>query len=124
MRRSAHRLRALGALALASAHLSACDDGASRQGVAPAFAMTQETRPADRADALRSQPVAVPALIATLGCGACHAGLPPPASPATPLAAGIGPRDPALLFVYLEDSLPAWSDVTGARMPDFHLDER
>ena len=154
MRRLAHRILVLGVLAEVSGVAVACDhDGdratvATRIGTAGTGAAASPSvsrasrapRPAASAGEARGETFprgeAGPAarsrrqapdttvLLAMLGCGACHAGLPAPASPATRLTAGGGPRDPAALFTYLADSLPGSDSPRGSRMPDFHLDER
>lgn len=64
-------------------------------------------------------------LAASLGCGACHQGLPTPTR-ARDDAPGFGPgADPLpgeFVFRYLADPQPR-RDIAPARMPDFRLDE-
>lgn len=65
-------------------------------------------------------------LARALGCGACHAGMPPAddaraASP--PLGPGAAPLAPAYVFHYLADPQPVRPGIAPARMPAYDLDE-
>jgi cytochrome c oxidase cbb3-type subunit III len=65
------------------------------------------------------------ALMRTLSCGGCHAGVPRPARSAA--APAFGPAaahyDPAWLFTYLAAPRSPGADPASERMPDFRLDE-
>src|SRR5690606_26384535 len=113
-----HRKAAWSVLAFSA--IVGCDDGA------PPAARAQPI-PTDSSRDVRYTVAAFAGMdggarMRALGCGSCHAGEGAPMR-AMPLAAGAGPRDPAALFVYLTDALPAPPRQDGARMPDFHLDE-
>lgn len=65
-------------------------------------------------------------LAGALGCGACHAGMPPAdgaraASP--PFGPGAAPLAPAYVFHYLADPQPARPGIAPARMPAYDLEE-
>jgi len=64
-------------------------------------------------------------LAQALGCGACHAGMPPAdgaraASP--PLGPGAAPLAPAYVFHYLADPRPVRPGIAPARMPAYDLE--
>ena len=64
-------------------------------------------------------------LARALGCGACHAGMPPAdgarvASP--PLGPGAAPLAPAYVFHYLADPRPVRPGIAPARMPAYDLE--
>lgn len=63
------------------------------------------------------------ALLQTLSCGACHTGVPRPASTATALGPGTGHYDAGWLFAYLASPGGPQASAGGAHMPDFKLDE-
>jgi len=66
------------------------------------------------------------ALAEELGCGGCHAGM-PPADLARDRAPALGPQAPPLpadfVFEYLADPVRRRDDIGRTRMPDFSLDE-
>ena len=91
--------------------------------VAAAYALGTATSPPGAAaqDALDGRELA-----RVLGCGACHAGMPPAdaaraASP--PLGPGAAPLAPAYVFHYLADPQPVRPGIAPARMPAYDLDE-
>ena len=66
-------------------------------------------------------------LVASLGCGACHEGVPEPeeirlVSPA--LGDGAAPLAPAYIFHYMADPQTIRPDIAPARMPRYDLAER
>lgn len=63
-------------------------------------------------------------LVRTLGCAACHRGVPAAGPPATgpPLGLPNG-HDPAFVFSYLLDPAAEGVAAAGPRMPSFHLSE-
>ena len=66
-------------------------------------------------------------LVASLGCGACHAGVPDGEairSVAPPLGEGTKELAPAYIFHYLADPQTVQPGIAPARMPSYALDER
>ncbi len=66
-------------------------------------------------------------LVASLGCGACHAGVPDGEairSVAPPLGEGAKELAPAYIFHYLADPQTVQPGIAPARMPSYDLDER
>ena len=66
-------------------------------------------------------------LVASLGCGACHAGVPDGEairSVAPPFGEGAPEMAPAYVFHYLADPQTVRPDIAPARMPSYELDER
>ena len=66
-------------------------------------------------------------LVASLGCGACHAGVPDGEairSVAPPFGEGAPEMASAYVFHYLADPQTVRPDIAPARMPGFDLDER
>lgn len=66
-------------------------------------------------------------LVASLGCGACHAGVPDGEairSVAPPLGEGTKELAPAYIFHYLADPQTVQPGIAPARMPTYDLDER
>lgn len=75
---------------------------------------------------LASSPAGGAALVAELGCAACHAGVGTvnEARARAPTLADAGARyTPGYLFAYLANPTRVRRDIGRTRMPDFHLDE-
>lgn len=106
------------AVLLLSTGCTDAEDGADRSrrestGARPGAARDTPTSPAGR-------------LASELGCGACHAALPGPAT-ARERAPAFGDAgrsyEPGFLLSYLQDPGRVRADIGRTRMPDFHLSE-